>query len=295
MMKIGILDFGHEKSWNNSLVRLSNVFNFAIRADELGYERFWLSEHHTFNRRLTWGNPISLIPVIAGFTSRIKVGTGGILLRIHDPLDVAAQFKLWNNIYQGRIDLGLANGGSFSSEMLRIANFQNETFDDRLENLVEYLVQEEKLFQKQIILPPYCGNTPDIWTLTTSSKGFYRSLKHGLHHVRSIFHEKADIDPNFEGTTQFKKEFEKLHHKKVKTILAVSGTCLKNERKLREIHQGSASGEQKHLIGGQSFFRDKLPELIDQYQADEILFRVMNTDQKEKLETIELLAELIND
>ncbi|MFD2033381.1 LLM class flavin-dependent oxidoreductase [Belliella marina] len=294
-MKIGVLEFGFGGKEENSLVKLRNVFDFALQADELGYERFWLAEHHMYSRRLAWGNPISLVPVIAGFTSRIKVGTGGVLLRVHNPLDVASQFKLWNSIYNDRIDLGLANGGSFNNEMFRVTNPEKETFENRLKDLVGYLLDEESLLEKQIVIPPYSGSVPDIWGLSTSAFGFHRSLKFGMNYVRSVFHEKAELDPNPEGLLQFKKDFENTHHRKVKTILAVSGICLKDPRKLRDVKKEALSGEQNHFIGDLAYFRDKLPELAEKYQMDEILFRVMNLGQEEKLETLESLAEFLGD
>ncbi len=289
-MKIGILEFGYGDEKSNSLVRLKNVFDYAIHADKLGYNRFWMAEHHMYSRKLAWGCPVSLVPVIAGFTFRIKIGTGGILLRIHDPLDIAAQFKLWNNIYRGRIDLGLANGGSFNGEMLAIKNPNKLSFDSKFDDLVNFLMSEEKLFEKQIVLPPYKGHIPDLWSLSTSANGFHRSLNFGTNYVRSIFHEKADLEPNQENFIEFKQEFKSQYGKNVKTILAISGTCLKNERRLKEIKNNSETDEQNHIIGNINFFKDKLPELLELYQTDEILFRDMNRDNKEKTETLEALS-----
>nr|WP_246377373.1 LLM class flavin-dependent oxidoreductase [Nocardioides ginsengisegetis] len=78
----------------------------ARTADDLGYHRYWLAEHHNMPA-VAATNPPVLIGMVAGATSRIRVGSGGVMLPNHAPLVVAEQFALLEAAYPGRIDLGI--------------------------------------------------------------------------------------------------------------------------------------------------------------------------------------------
>lgn len=292
-MKISLLEFGEGDAGANSLVRLRNVFDYAMRADELGFHRIWLAEHHHYNRKRAWGCPLPVIPVMAGITQRIRVGTGGILLKLHNPFDVASQFKLWNNIYANRLDLGLANGGSPKIESLDPDAASAASFDGKFEQVVSYLRDEEALRERRIILPPFQGALPAIWALSTSARGFHRALQHGTHYVRSIFHEVSERDPQLEAFQEFKAQFVQRHGRPVKTILAISGSCLRSEVRLGALKRDGEQDDKHHLIGTAAYFREVLPELLETYGADEIMWRDMNKHLDGKLETLELLSEFI--
>lgn len=294
-MKISLLEFGEGDVMENSLIRLRNVFDYAIKADQLEYNRFWLAEHHLYNRKLAWGCPMPLIPVIAGITKQIRVGTGGVLLNIHNSFDVVAQFKLWNNIYSNRIDLGVAGARAKRVEAINSEEIGALSFDSKFEKLASYINDEERLIENKVILPPYQGITPELWALSASALGFYRSLKYGTNYVRSIFHEFAELDPEKEAFDAFKAEFYKMHGREVKTMLSISGACLKNENRLGELRDIGKKDEKYHLIGNLNFIEDKLSELLQTYGADEILWRDMNRNMKEKFETLDLLSSLIHD
>ncbi len=75
-------------------------------ADELGYERYWVAEHHNMPA-VAATNPPVLIAMVAGATHRIRVGSGGVMLPNHAPLVVAEQFALLEAAHPGRIDLGI--------------------------------------------------------------------------------------------------------------------------------------------------------------------------------------------
>ncbi len=293
-MKISLLEFGEGEPGSNSLVRLRDVFDYAVKADELEFNRFWLAEHHLYNRKLAWGCPLPIIPVIASITQKIRVGTGGIMLKIHNSFDVAAQFKLWNNIYSNRIDLGLANGGSAKIESLQKTELADVSFDEKFSDIISFYKEEEKLLEKKIVLPPYQGVTPDVWALSTTAKGFHRSLKYGANYVRSIFHEVAELEPQKELFINFKQEFEQRHRRKVKTMLSISGSCLKNEKRLQELKRDAEKDEKHHLIGTPAYFEEKLPELLQQYGADEILWRDLNRNLNERFDALELLSAFIS-
>ncbi len=85
---------------------MAATLSLARTADELGYHRYWLAEHHNMPA-VAATNPPVLIGLVASATSRIRVGSGGVMLPNHAPLVVAEQFALLEAAYPGRIDLGI--------------------------------------------------------------------------------------------------------------------------------------------------------------------------------------------
>ena len=85
---------------------LRNTLDLARRAEALGYRRFWLAEHHNMVGIASAATAV-LVGYVAGGTSSIRVGSGGVMLPNHSPLVVAEQFGTLEALYPGRIDLGL--------------------------------------------------------------------------------------------------------------------------------------------------------------------------------------------
>ena len=103
----------------------------ARRADELGYARFWVAEHHNMPS-VACTSPAVLIAHVAGLTSSIRVGSGGVMLPNHAPLVIAEQFAMLESLYPGRIDVGIGRAPGTdqrTAAVLRRA-YQPEAEDD---------------------------------------------------------------------------------------------------------------------------------------------------------------------
>lgn len=101
-----ILDLAPITEGNNAATTFKNSLRLAQRVEELGFKRYWLAEHHNMESVASSATSV-LIGYIAGGTSTIRVGSGGIMLPNHAPLVVAEQFGTLASLYPGRIDLGL--------------------------------------------------------------------------------------------------------------------------------------------------------------------------------------------
>ena len=105
-MQLSVLDLIPVRTDQSSADALAATLRLARTADELGYTRYWLAEHHNMPA-VGSTNPPVLIAMVAGATQRIRVGSGGVMLPNHAPLVVAEQFALLEAAYPERIDLGL--------------------------------------------------------------------------------------------------------------------------------------------------------------------------------------------
>jgi len=162
---------------------LVKTTQYAQKADQLGFNRFWLAEHHNMPGIICAATSI-LIGHIAGKTQKIRVGSGGIMLPNHSTLVVAEQFGTLDSLYPGRIDLGLGRAPGSDSVTSRALNNDPQ----RADNFPAEVSQLQKL------LGPYDGtssvraipgentNVP-IWLLGSSLFSAQLAAKKGLPYV----------------------------------------------------------------------------------------------------------------
>lgn len=105
-LQLSVLDLIPVRSNQTSADALAATTALAQRADELGYSRYWVAEHHNM-KAVASTNPAVLIGILAAKTTRIRVGSGGVMLPNHAPLVVAEQFAILEAAFPGRIDLGI--------------------------------------------------------------------------------------------------------------------------------------------------------------------------------------------
>ncbi len=131
-MKLSVLDQSPVLGGADATEALRQTIRLAKRAESLGYERYWVAEHHD-TPGLAGSAPEVLIAAIAANTERIRVGSGGVLLPHYSPYKVAEQFRVLEALYPGRIDLGIgrAPGGMpLASKALRYG--RQKIMDDKL-------------------------------------------------------------------------------------------------------------------------------------------------------------------
>ena len=111
-MRIGVLDQSPVISGHTPAQAVHETIRLARAAEQLGFHRYWLAEHHSI-AALADPCPEILLARVAAETSRIRVGTGGVLLPYYSPLKVAEVFRMLEALYPGRVDLGIgrAPGG----------------------------------------------------------------------------------------------------------------------------------------------------------------------------------------
>ncbi|HTE20249.1 MAG TPA: MsnO8 family LLM class oxidoreductase, partial [Armatimonadota bacterium] len=106
MIPLSILDLSPIVEGGSAGLALRNTLDLARHAEQWGYHRYWLAEHHNMGGVASAATSV-VIGYVAGGTSTIRVGAGGIMLPNHAPLVIAEQFGTLEALYPGRIDLGL--------------------------------------------------------------------------------------------------------------------------------------------------------------------------------------------
>jgi luciferase family oxidoreductase group 1 len=141
-MKLSILDQSPIISGHSAAQAIAETLKLARRADELGYTRYWLAEHHAIGA-LADPCPEILLARLGAETRRIRVGTGGVLLPYYSALKVAEVFRMLEALYPGRIDLGIGRapgGDQRTARAVGGGRFPDaEQFPQQVWELVGYL------------------------------------------------------------------------------------------------------------------------------------------------------------
>lgn len=173
-MILSVLDQSPIASGRSHADALNESIELAKLTDKLGYHRYWFAEHHN-SQGLACSAPEIMIARVANETSRIRVGSGGVMLPHYSPYKVAEQFAVLETLYPGRIDLGL--GRAPGSDQLTAAALAPEGGMRNVDNFPRQ-VQELEAYLKDAIpeghpfarvhAVPKVENIPEMWLLGSS-------------------------------------------------------------------------------------------------------------------------------
>src|ERR1700723_4802694 len=169
---VSVLDQSPISEGSTGSEALRNTIELATLADELGYHRYWVAEHHGGPMR-AGPSPEALIGPIAAATSRIRVGSGGVMLPHYSPLKVAESFSLLAGLFPGRIDLAL--GRAAGTDPLTTFALQRDRreaapddFPEQMTELLGYLGDDlptDHPFARLAATLPGLPERPEPWLL----------------------------------------------------------------------------------------------------------------------------------
>lgn len=163
---VSILDRANaRKDWTEAAA-LQSTIDRARHAEELGYRRFWVAEHHGVPG-ITGSAPTILMAALAAQTQHIRIGCGGIMLPNHQPLVVAEQIATLEALFDGRIDAGVGRSLGFTSAVRKALRADKEAaarFEDELAELLDYLSGQAAITAR----PVNSGRTP-LFVLATGT------------------------------------------------------------------------------------------------------------------------------
>jgi luciferase family oxidoreductase group 1 len=180
MIPFSVLDLAPVTQGSTPAQAFANSLDLARLAERLGYRRYWLAEHHNMPGIASAATAV-LIGHIAGGTSTIRVGAGGIMLPNHAPLQVAEQFGTLASLYPGRIDLGLGRAPGTDQPTARALRRYYESADAFPEDVQELLMYFEPATPGQPVRAvPGAGIEVPVWILGSSLFGARLAAALGL-------------------------------------------------------------------------------------------------------------------
>ncbi|PUA82862.1 LLM class flavin-dependent oxidoreductase [Nocardioides currus] len=192
---LSVLDLVPVRSDQTTADAVQASRGLAQVADELGYTRYWVAEHHNMPA-VAATNPPVLIATLAAATQRIRVGSGGVMLPNHEPLVVAEQFALLEAAFPGRIDLGI--GRAPGTDMLTryvLRGGATAAADDAVAKFPQYVEDVATLMhpdgvemtvagrREPLRATPQAASVPTIWLLGSSDYSARLAAARGLPYV----------------------------------------------------------------------------------------------------------------
>lgn len=204
-MQLNVLDQSPIAEGSTAGDALRNTIDLARLAEELGYRRYWMAEHHG-TPGLACASPEVMVGPVAAATSRLHVGTGGVMLPHYSPLKVAETFSMLSALYPGRIDLGLGRaagtspGVAFALQRDR-RQAAPDDFREQLAELLGYLENRGPSTGPFRQLASLHFDSPEPWLLGSSAQSGIWAAELGLPYVFADF-----INPSGEAIAEYYRE-----------------------------------------------------------------------------------------
>ncbi len=189
MVELSILDYAMIDEGKNAQQALDDTVRLAKLADKLNYKRFWITEHHNVPA-FACSSPELLIMQLLGQTSHIKLGSGGVMLPHYSPYKVAENFRMLENFYPNRVDLGIGNNvgtpivkRAMDEDKADYLDYQQSIIDIR-----QYITDQtaEQRFPS-IIAQPQISHHSDMWLLAMSQRSAKMAAEQGMGFVLGTF------------------------------------------------------------------------------------------------------------
>ena len=178
MIPFSILDLSPIVEGGDAAHALRNTIDLAQHAERWGYHRYWLAEHHNIPSVASSATAV-VIGAVAGSTSRMRVGAGGIMLPNHAPLVIAEQFGTLESLYAGRIDLALGRAPGSDQLTARALRRQGDA-DTFPEDVLELMTYFHAPARQRVRAIPGAGLHIPIWILGSSLYGAQFAAELGL-------------------------------------------------------------------------------------------------------------------
>ena len=301
----------------------------VAEAERLGYRRYWVAEHHNMPG-IASSAPAVLLAHAAGVTSRIRLGSGGVMLPNHAPLVVAEQFGMLEALHPGRIDLGIGRAPG-TDQLTALAlrrsrrRLEVDEFPEQLVELIGYFTgtfPDEHPF-RSITAVPGLGYRPELWLLGSSDFSAQFAGVLGLPFSFAHHFAAANTQPALAAYRAAFRPSDALEAPYV--MLGVNVLAAEDDERarwlagsgalaflrLRTGHPGryptpeEAAGytftphereilkgwTASHIVGGPDTVRRGLAELVERTGADELMVTTLTHDPGARLASYRLVAE----
>ncbi|MCA1728313.1 MAG: LLM class flavin-dependent oxidoreductase [Actinobacteria bacterium] len=289
-LRLSVLDLSPVSSGSNGAQALRNTLEVARLTDRLGYERYWLAEHHNLPSVVS-SAPEVMIGHVASETSRIRVGAGGIMLPNHAPLKVAETFRVLEALHPGRVDLGIGRAPGTDPVTATILRRSRDGLgaDDFPQQFSELLAFSGDGFPeghplRSVIAMPSDVGLPPIWLFGSSGYSAKAAGEMGLGYAFASHFSPTDPAPAMRA---YRESFEPSEDfEQPSAILAVSVICAETNGQLADTYRSM------QVIGDPQTVQAQLEELTQHTVADEVMVTTNVYDHNERLSSYERLAEV---
>ena len=329
-MKLSVLDQSPVIGTLGARRAIEETLALARRADALGYQRYWLAEHHAI-AALADPCPEVLLARLGAETARIRIGSGGVLLPYYSAFKMAEIFRMLEALYPGRVDLGIgrAPGGDARTAQAvgggRLPDARN--FPEQVWELVGHLdgsLPDDHPF-KRVRAQPESETAPQVWLLGSSDYSGALAAQLGLRFAFAHFINAQGGDAVTRG---YREQYRpSARGPQPQALVCTFAICAETDAEaerlaasidLRRLHMAlnldttvppleqalrhEYSEEERRyvmgqraraVIGGPAKCRREIEAMAERYAADEVMLLTITGDYASRLRSYELLAEMI--
>ena len=211
-MKLSILDYVPIFEGRSAHEAFQHSVELAQRAEQLGYVRYWVAEHHQF-RSVASSAPEMVMMTLLEQTSNIKIGSGGVMLPHYSPYKVAEQFKMMEARHPHRVDMAIGRSPSFNNVNAALNENKERKldFDTQLDDLNKYFNDDiDKAHRfKTLLATPLIPTKPEMYILGMSERSAKLAGKRGLPFVIAKMGQSSSAIE--EVINVYKNEFARWH------------------------------------------------------------------------------------
>lgn len=323
MAKLSVLDLAPVVEGSTTREALQNSLDLARHAEKLGFNRFWLAEHHNMPGIASAATAVVIAHVAAG-TSTIRVGAGGIMLPNHAPLMVAEAFGTLAELHPGRIDLGLGRAPGTDQATLRALRRYMGGADSFPQDVQELLGWFDPVVPGQTVQAvPGSGADVDVWILGSSLFGAQLAAHLGLPYAFASHFAPGDMmgaiqvyRERFKPTPRLQKPYVMLGlnviaaetDDEAKLLFTSIQQAFANLRLGRPgkmpppkaglaldpmVAHGIAQALSCSVVGGPAKVKSGIADFIAQTGAEELMVTGSIWDHQKRLRSFEIAAESI--
>ena len=327
-LKLSVLDQTPIRRGSTAHEALQDSIQLAKLVDQLGYTRYWLSEHHNI-KTLACAAPEVMIARLASETKNLRFGSGGIMLPNHSALKVAENFRLLEALYPGRIDLGIGRapgGDRLTASLLNPSNmFNPKDYIQQIVDLKAFLSgnAEEGTVYEKVKAIPHIESAPELWMLTSSGESAYIAAHFGMalsyaqfinptggaeaiRAYREKFRPSAELtEPKvsvgifvFCGDTKEKADqvqavmdYRLLSIERGKLDETPSYESIKNCRYSQDEMIRIAQNRKRMITGTQAEVKEKIIHLAQTLDVEEVVVATFADTLEDRLQSYELISE----
>ena len=323
MTKFSILDLVRVTQGTDARGAMDNARDLAAHAEAWGYTRFWVAEHHNMPGVASAATAVVIAHIAAGTTS-IRVGAGGIMLPNHAPIVIAEQFGTLEQLFPGRIDLGLGRApgtDQVTARALRRSLQVEEDFPQDVLELQAFLAPVRPGQAVQAV--PAAGTEVPLWILGSSTYGAQLAAELGLpfafasHFAPEMLIAALNIyRARFKPSAQLDRPYAMVGLNIITADTDAAARRLATSQQMSFVNRLRGTGGlsqppiddidtywtppekaqamqrlSRSIVGGPETVRAGLEALIAETQADELIVVSDIYDHKDRLRSFELIAE----
>src|SRR5215207_1496778 len=270
MLPFSILDLAPVPLGSTPADSLRNTLDLAQHADQWGYRRFWLAEHHNMIGIASAATAVVIGHVAAG-TRSIRVGAGGIMLPNHSPLVIAEQFGTLATLHPGRIDLGLGRAPGTDQRTWRALRRDISAAEEFPRDVLElqgYLSDQSRVPGVEAI--PGGGTEVPLYILGSSLFGAKLAAVLGLPYAFASHFAPEALE---EAVALYRQDFEpSVQLDRPYVIAGINVIAADTEDEAHEQHRSVVRSRVARMLGGRRLFSDEeLDELVRSPQGQHVV------------------------